>query len=402
MSSSTELKPIPNESSRSTRSLSPSESSSSYISQRSLSTTKFRITLVLVLIMFVTITLTRFRGVLTAYTTSAGNGRGIIVNVENTAIRPLNPKEEILLGGSHFYMLPKTPFEEAIGVLIVFHPCNRSGVDFFLLPEDRIVAKNALEKGLAVLSLTSKDRESGCFTTEDTGIVNQVVDKWTNLHNLSKVPRYGMGISSGGSFLFFVYKELHIKRMVVYNTPQGFLPSDHHDETTMMMIPTAFVTMSMDKPLSRRIRENHKELSKRHIPTQLFQISPRPFKKEVICKSRLPEMKPKDCDRIFESLQGGDSHHQLLDKDGNVLQDITESYEWKELVSTLDLDAWPSSSHFPTSKTSGGHSWPYASIEQELHACYGRHGMNSQHHVKIMEFLLLTAASSSSSSNKKN
>jgi hypothetical protein len=325
------------------------------------------------------VAMTRFPDVVDRYSHTQGK---IVAKTDELVTVPLLPKQEVLYGEHHFYMLPKLPFKKAVGVLIVLHPCKRSGLDFFHLPEDRIVAKDALQKGLAVLSLTSKDRESGCFTGEDVPVVSQIVDKWTKLHSLQDVPRYGLGISSGASFLFFVYRGLKLDSMVVYNTPQGYLPDDMDDNG---MIPTAFVTMSRDKPVSKRIREYHKELSSATVPTRLFQVSPRPFTK-AICTSRMPEMLTKDCDRIFDTLQADFS--QMLDKDGFVLHDVVSSDDWNDLVRTLDLDSWYDQLHFQTPKTSAGHSWPYAAVEQEFRTCLARHSMTSEHHSTILEFLI--------------
>jgi hypothetical protein len=377
--SSIELKTIKDDSSRvMVRSSSPFESQR--VVQRAISTTRHRIVLVFVLFMCITaVTLTRFPGFVEHYTHLQGK---IVAKMDDLITIPLQPKQEVQYGEHQFYMLPKSPFEKAIGILIVLHPCKRSGLEFFLLPEDRIIAKEALQQGLAVLSLTSKDRESGCFTSEDAPVVSQIVNQWTQLHNLQDVPRYGLGISSGASFLFFVYRALKLDSMVVYNTPQRFLPDDMDDRA---MIPTAFVTMSKDKPMNRRMRESHRELSHANVPTELFQVSPRPFTK-AICTTRLPEMPLKDCNRIFDTLRDDFSH--MLDKDGFVMDDVVTSEDWKSLASALQLDSWNNPSHFQTPKTSAGHSWPYASIEQEFRSCYGHHAMSSEHHAKIIEFLV--------------
>jgi hypothetical protein len=344
------------------------------------------------------VTMTRFPDIMEHHSRTQGQ---IVVKTDEIATIPLQPKQEVLYGEHHFYMLPKSPFKKPLGVLIVLHPCKRSGLDFFHLPEDRIVAKDALDKGLAVFSPTSKDRKSGCFTGEDVSLVSEIVDRWTSLHALQDVPRYGLGISSGASFLFFVYKELELDSMAVYNTPQGFLPDALDDHA---LIPTAFVTMTMDPKMSKRIRDYYKLLIVSQVPTQLFQVSPRPFTK-AICMSRLPEMLPKDCDRIFDALRDDFSH--LLDQNGFVLEDVVASEDWNKLTKALQLDSWSDLLHFQTDKTSAGHSWPYAEIEQEFLTCRAHHGMTSEHHSSILEFLMTASdqsntdvlAESSSSSN---
>jgi hypothetical protein len=48
---------------------------------------------------------------------------------------------------------------EIKGVLYVFHGCNHDGEDWFYLPEDMIVTYTALQAGLAVVAISSEDRE---------------------------------------------------------------------------------------------------------------------------------------------------------------------------------------------------------------------------------------------------
>ena len=101
--------------------------------------------LVLVLFMCITaVTLTRFPGFVEHYTHLQGK---IVAKMDDLITIPLQPKQEVQYGEHQFYMLPKSPFEKAIGILIVLHPCKRSGLEFFLLPEDRILAKEALQQG---------------------------------------------------------------------------------------------------------------------------------------------------------------------------------------------------------------------------------------------------------------
>lgn len=347
-------------------------------------TAKHRVAFVLVLILCITaVTMTRFPEIMDHYSHTQGK---IVAKTDDFATIPLQPKKEYLYGGHHYYLLPKSPYKKAIGVLIVIHECQRSGLDFFHLPEDRIVAKDALDRGLAVLSLTSKDRDSGCFSVADASDVGKIVNQWTLLHGLQDLPRYGLGVSSGASFLFFVYRAMKLDSMAVYNTPQGYLPDDIDDNA---MVPTAFVTMPLDKSVSKRMRDSRKELSVSKIPTLMLKVSPRPFAKSM-CTARLPEMLPNDCERIFELLHSDFSH--LLDKDGFVVEDVARSEDWKKLTDALHLDSWSDVLHYQTPKTSAGHSWPYAAVEQEFRTCHARHGMSSEHHSAVLEFLTTAPA----------
>lgn len=345
---------------------------------RGLQTTRHRMTLVVVLLLCImAFTMSSFPEVIEHYSHSQGK---IVAKTDEIVTVPLKPIQELIQGENHYFMLPKT-FRKAKGVLIVLHSCKRSGLEFFHLPEDRILAQDALKQGLAVLALTSQDRDSGCFTQKDVSWVGNVVDEWARTHGLETVSRYGLGMSSGGSFLFFVHKELKLESMVVYNTPQGFLPADIEDRA---MIPTAFVTMPRDKLMLKEMRSNYNELVQKEIPSQIFRVSPRPFTKSL-CTGRFPEMLANDCDSFFELLQK--DYSQLLDKDGFVAEDLI-SGQWQTLFETLGLDSQTNELYFQTALASSGHSWTWAAIEQEVRTCHAYHGMTSEHHSSVLAFLL--------------
>ena len=304
-----------------------------------------------------------------------------MAKTDELATGPLQPRKELISREYHYYMLPKAPYLKPVGVLIVLHSCRRSGLEFFHLPEDRIIAQDALEKGLAVFSLTSQDRASGCFTKKDLSWASRVVDEWTMLHMLDKLPRFGLAASSGASFLFFIYNQLKLTSMAVYNTPQSFLPNDFKEES---MIPTAYVTMPLDKPMNRQIRKNYEELVHAGIASQLFRVSRRPFTR-ALCETRVPELDSKECNKIFDTLEK--DHSKLLDKDGFIAQDWT-SGQWQGLFSALELDSKTKNLPYLTPQASSGHSWIWEAMGQEVRTCQAYHGMTSEHHSSILDFLL--------------
>lgn len=317
----------------------------------------------------------------------------IVAKTDEIVTVPLQPRKEIIMELPHYYLLPKSTFSKPKGVLVVLHACQRSGLEFFHLPEDRIVAQDALQKGLAVLALTSQDRQSGCFTQQDVSWVGKVVDEWSKLHSLQDIPRFGLALSSGASFLFFVYKELRLETMAVYNTPQTFLPSDMENKRA---IPTAFVNMPVDKPMAKQIRKNYDGLMRQGVPTQLFRVSPRPFTK-TICDTKFPEILAHDCDKIFDVLEKDFSH--LLDKDGFV-KDKSSSAQWRQFFDSLGLDSRTNDLYFLTPKAFSGHSWTWATVEQEVRSCHAHHDMTSEHHSSILDFLMTASPSSSEATEK--
>lgn len=341
--------------------------------------TYHRLAMVVVLVLCLTMLTTfHFPGFVMSYSQSQGK---IVAKVDDLATVPLQPTSERILGVTHYFMMPKSSFHNPRGLLVVIHACKQSGLEFFHLPEDRIVAQHALQKGLVVLALTSQDQVSGCFTQQDISWVGKVVNEWTGLHSLRNLPRYGLASSSGASFLFFVFQELKLESMAVYNTPQSFLLDDVEDNA---MIPTVFVTMAADKNMAKRMRKNHEDLVRQQIPTLLLHVAPRPFVKPI-CDARFPEMLAHDCHQIFDTVQK--NHSYLLDKDGFVTKDWN-SGQWQVLFETLGLDSRTNDLYFQTPTAFSGHSWTWAGLEQEVQSCHAYHAMTAEHHANILDFLM--------------
>jgi hypothetical protein len=252
------------------------------------------------------LTVTNYPAVISAYTHKNGT---IVAKIDDIVTVPLRPKVDNILGIDHYYMKP--PGDKKVkGVLIFLHSCKRSGLEFFHLPEDRIVAYDALQQGLAVLAPTSQHRESGCYTSMDLDWVDKVVTEWTALHKMEKMPRMGMAVSSGASFLFFVHKALKLESLAVYNTPQSFLFEDIEKKEA---IPTVFVTMPLDTTINKQMEANYEQLLDANTPTQIYKVTPHPFT-SALCLARFPEMIASDCDEIFDIID--QDYGQLLDADG--------------------------------------------------------------------------------------
>lgn len=328
------------------------------------------------------ISLTSYPEVIQSYTHSRGD---IVAKFDDIITVPLQPKVDNIQGLDHHYLKPK--HGKPKGLLIFLHSCKRSGLEFFHLPEDRIIAYDALQKGLAVLSPTSQHRESGCFTQMDVPWIEQVVDEFANRHHLTEVPRVGLAVSSGASFLFFVYKALKLASMAIYNSPQSFHVDDIEQN---LAIPTVYVTMPLDKIISRQVESNYNDLQKADVPTQLYKATPRPFT-SVLCMARFPEMLPKVCDEIFDIIHK--DYPQLLDADGFVKESM-KSGQWQQLLSKLEVDYQNRSEdglYYQTETAHSGHSWMWAVLEQEVRTCQAYHAMTAEHHSGVLEFLIQQA-----------
>eukprot|EP00980_Cylindrotheca_fusiformis_P000721 scaffold168_cov124-Cylindrotheca_fusiformis.AAC.21 len=301
---------------------------------------------------------------------------------------PLIPKVERIRDIDHYYLLPHKAGGRPKGILLLFHSCRRSGASFFILPEERIVVSDALERGLAVFAPTSRDRVSGCWTEKDLPAIEGLLGEWTARQELDALPKMGLGDSSGASYLFFVYKSLKLKSMAVYNSPQLFHPDDMEKGRA---IPTALVTMTADETLSSQMISNYDELKSRNVvvPSQLYKVTPHPFTVRV-CIARFWELSETDCQALLDWLPS--ELPKLLDRRGFVQPKekyFPDEQQWNEVgdkvsnvVDLQGLAAVKDSFHENTAQ-----DWFQEALEQEIKACQGFHAMTSEHYSSVLDFL---------------
>ena len=313
-----------------------------------------------------------------------------MTKMEDVVTVPLGPKPVTIHGMEHYYLLPPKRPE---GVLIYFHSCHRSGSSFFQYPEERIIAYDSLQRGIAVFAPTSMDRESGCWTQQDLPTIQEIVEEWIYSHDLNDLPRMGMGDSSGASYLFFVYKTLKLKSMAIYNSHQIFLQDDMKKKTGKA-IPTVFVSMKEDEVLTKHMTRNYEQLSASGIPAKQFQISPHPFT-SALCFSRFPEFENEECEKLYNAVKT--ELPNLLDRKSFVKQTLTAA-EWDDFFGKIEnlLDYSAASSYYVRDnahRRDQPQAWINEGIQEEIKACQGFHTMTSEHHTYILDFLFKEARS---------
>ena len=307
----------------------------------------------------------------------------IVAKFDDTIVAPLTPEVETLQGRKHYFMLPPanaTADGNPKGILLYLHSCNQFGWEFFILPEHRIIANNAILKGFVVLSPTPYDRKSRCYTSVDAnGFMEKVVNEFVDKYGLRRLPRVGLGDSSGGAFLPFVSKVLKLESIAVYNSPQSYSNIDNQEEVA---IPTVYLSMSSDSSISNRMNINKIKLQEMNIPSFLYRVSPRPFT-EPLCNARLPEID--FCERIIEMIQK--DYSNLIDADGFVLEGDLEAAQWQHFFNKLDLE-YEIGCPTVVPKYQMKKSCLRLILEQEIQTCYGFHSMTAQYHDEIIEFLM--------------
>ena len=312
---------------------------------------------------------------------------------------PLEPVGTVISDTEMFYMLPQLN-TTTVGIIVFFHACNHSGEDMFRLPEERIVAVSALRRGLAVLSLTSSNRETGCWSDYDVERLAQdrIVDQWIDLVDLrTDVPRIGMGTASGASILFPAAKMLGFRSIAAYDLPEGFAAEDMIQSrgASSILPATAFVGMARDRPSIVSVSRQASALKSVGVSTKIFKVQPHPFTPEL-CDRRLPEVGDRRCHNFLSRVHGDYPGH--LDKVNNVLKPYLTG-EWNRIFEDSKLDddlrhfvgAPPAEKGQRSPLQFAGHSWSWAAMVEEIGVSYGRNEMTCEYRNQVLDFLMTNA-----------
>ena len=303
------------------------------------------------------------------------------------------------------------------GILVFFHGCNHGGQDFFMLPEDRLVARAALDRGLAVLSITSADRRSGCWSkTRDLKDLSTVFDTWIQQVNLSpELPRIGMGASSGGAFLFSAYKVLKFNAMASYIMWKSFAPEDRNAAststtttaaatTTITLPATAFVYMPRDERAHAIIPKLARELTQIGVSNRVWSVQPHPLTPQL-CAQRIPELGMDRCTDFLNNAvavaaaAAAPTPDLLIGTDYTILEPYS-SGKWDTYFSKAQLDTTTTTTpdaatlhikkegNQPNLLAFDNHSWLWASMVEEIAVSYGRHEMTAEYRDDVLDWLM--------------
>lgn len=326
--------------------------------------------------------------------------KGTLAATKPTIVSPLLPSR--VPDTEIFYLLP--PETKTIqGLLLFFHGCQHTGgADFFLLPEDRIVAYEAVYRhSLIAVGFTSSDRLSGCWMNQDLPLVQQQMETLLahlqlvlstrttqQNHPILQLPKYGMGASSGAEFVLKHATTLKLKRVAAYVPPRGTL-----DEISPQGLPpTILVHMPRDAHNAEAIDEwmkAHKVVKKADVT--VLTVAAQPFTAER-CQERIPEISPDICTTFIERAKAfkGDT---LMDQKGFLVKSYVVTDGWSKIMATLPLDDAGSNStsvNVPdgaSDKSFSGHSWKWAALQEEIQVAYGRHEMTAEHCTQVLNFL---------------
>jgi len=345
-----------------------------------------------------------------------------------------------------YYMLPPPSLTSGdissakgpTGILFFFHGCKHSGVDFFILPEDRLVAHEVLQRNLAVLSL-SASKKSACWHADDVPLIRKQVDAFSKATGLKiannnngneedneddgsdALPLYAMGMSMGVTAVFYVEEMYDFASMALYTTYHSIDDSEYDDEEgndDSAYPPSIWIHMPRDEYTHANMKHNFEVLRDTQSKYEEIEIHPRPFSEER-CQQRLPELGTEGCKELVRAFadqgfvsRGSGRVLRRPDRGliastlaGLGLNDIAsyverhggnpnefmqlhlsheQAYAQHDTSSNL-YGSWPRSSFL-------GRTWLWASIEQEIAYCYARHEMVSESRNEVLDFLQQKAA----------
>jgi hypothetical protein len=190
------------------------------------------------------------------------------------------------------------------GIFFIAHACTHSAYDFWPksgrcpdcvgLAEEVEIVRSAISQNFYVIAISSLDRQSGCWGMDDLAGVVTILEEVKRSFP-SHLPLFGLGCSSGGTFLWklFQYLEeidhplLRIDGMIIQSMA---LPIAQPPLVPQLPPPIIFNPMPRDQSMYESVlHNNHSLVADHRYPSLMVHIgtcSPLPCSPEFI-SSRL-------------------------------------------------------------------------------------------------------------------
>jgi hypothetical protein len=211
-------------------------------------------------------------------TSTESNSNGIYVELEG--------------GIQLVYQIPKSN-KALTGVLLVAHGCSHSATDWWPksqncstcigLPVERSIVRMAIERNMAVVAVTSSNRQHKCWVLRSDKVpvitaIKYVYQKAGLTAETASVPLYLLGASSGGSFVGSFAQEAKSEGLIVSAicVQIMFIKIHRFDEG---MIPALFVHMPLESHTKKMISSVIDQIN-RHSPNSA---------KELLCLKKAIE-----------------------------------------------------------------------------------------------------------------
>ncbi|GMH13388.1 hypothetical protein Nepgr_015229 [Nepenthes gracilis] len=256
-------------------------------------------------------------------------------------------------------------------VLFLAHGCHGRALNFWDrsincpicvgLPEERLIALNALARKFAVLTISSRGT---CWSLgEERQVVKNIIKWWVEKNNLAKLPLVALGASSGGYFVSALATELRFSSIVLMIAEGMFSRMDIREDYP----PTLFVHMPKDRHRNRMIAENIQFLRKRGIDAQEIQCLEFPLTPDLLA-NRIPGLDQTTSVKLYELFRD----KGFIDARGNMKKDGRQT-RWKEALRESGVELLHESKFIHH-------------IQEELNLAFSYHEMTSLKTDQIFEW----------------
>ncbi|XP_078177323.1 secretion-regulating guanine nucleotide exchange factor [Carex rostrata] len=237
-----------------------------------------------------------------------------------------NPSLYHTNGTEVIYQIPNSPK----AVLFIAHGCTIHAYDFWDkspncphctgLPEERIFVLQALERNMAVLTISSLGE---CWTYgREMENVEWIIQNWIQSNKLENLPKFAIGASSGGYFVSALATKVEFSSICIMIAEGVFEEIDIPKNYP----PTLFVHMVKDKIRASKIRSNMAELMEKKIEVKEIRCEEFPPDAGFLAK-RVLGLETELTVKLIEVLR----EKGFLDQKGYLKKD-GRNIKWKEAL----------------------------------------------------------------------
>jgi hypothetical protein len=305
-------------------------------------------------------------------TTSTSSGSS--VSLQTHEIPSLNP-QAITMDNVEIFL--QVPPQSPVGIVLLFHGCNHDGIHWFTLPEERAILKFLLSQGYAAISFSSQDREGsrcwdGSFPASqnaDAVRVSQafprVVEK--ALGDKGKhLPLYGIGASTGGTFVTILNQLIPFKGIEIMISPGNVKALKWAQGQSQIKPRIAFVYMPRDTGLAgfHQISKHIQRLGGLDLRT--FACKPKPVSATWLSGS-IDSLSLQQANDVLEYL----IEMSILDRrTGLLLKNPKQAWSW------IASEAFE-----------GFDKITIDSLKESFSVAYGKHELTREHIEEVWSFL---------------
>lgn len=303
------------------------------------------------------------------------------------------------------FQFPPRQCDTFTGVLFLYHGCNRSAASFFYSPQGRDMMLLALQSGFAVVVF---EKPNTCWSEQDLESTFHMGAEWLEQYLLPhcggrdsdrevvyKIPRFGFGASSGGSFVALMGEKTQ-STITSYGNKIDFTATNVQimapRNGNSITIPTVFTVMDGDQNTLQRVNQISSTLEKKEVPSKVLVTHSKAITPEYFA-ARFKEMP----DTISSMISATLEELSMIDKDtkelivnprwkADEIEEICGKYNFYNqgpFPYDIDKDVWNVLT--PDEQKDAQTLW----FVEELNVCYNQHEITAEYFDEILQFFML-------------